>query len=96
MANAKSGKGNPASHRMSNAALKDRRKRCFNNGIKTAEARRKAQQEREKHNRELRDAGLATTWELACARRREARKNDPAVQRRARAYKNSNREEAHA
>lgn len=77
MANTKSGKGNPASHRMSNANLKARRQRSWAAGQKRKEARRAAQKARERANAELRAQGLPTPWERAqrarLVRRRDAR-----------------------
>ena len=73
----KSSKGNPATHRMSNAALKERRAASWARGRRRKEARIKAQKDREKANRERRAQGIPTPWEVAKAtrktRRRQAR-----------------------
>lgn len=64
-----SAKGNPASHRMSNAAYKDRRSRSWRNGQRRKAERIAAQRERERTNRERQARGEPTPWQVACAKR---------------------------
>lgn len=75
-------KGNPASHRMSNKALKERRARSWAQGEKRKEQRRLAQKEREYANHRRRAVGEPTPWEAAkaarAARRAAARKGKAA------------------
>ncbi len=65
MGNSASSKGNPAGHRMSNTRLKSRREQCWTRGQSRKNARRKAQDERERRNRQLRAEGKPTPWEAA-------------------------------
>jgi hypothetical protein len=64
-----SSKGNPASHRMSNAHLKDARSRRWRNGQTRKQARIDTQATHESANRKLRSAGQPTPWQVACAER---------------------------
>ena len=51
--------------RCSNERLKARRAASWTRGQAKKEERRKAQARREAHNRELRERGLPTPWEVA-------------------------------
>lgn len=82
MATNKSGKGNPASHRMGNKELKARRERCWRNGEKRKDARRAANEAQCAANREMRAAGVLTAWQAAKAVRAAYRADDPAVRAR--------------
>lgn len=62
-------KGNPASKRMGNAALKVRRSLSWQRSQRRKDERRKAQHERERANEMARAAGVATPWDLARAER---------------------------
>lgn len=74
MANSSSAKGNPASTRMGNAALKSRRAASWARGEKRKAARREAQHKREVANVQLRLAGSFTAWEWSKATRAAKRK----------------------
>lgn len=69
MANTSSSKGNPASHRMSNKVLKERRASSWRRGEDRKALRRKEQEAAERRNRERRAQGLLTPWETAKAAR---------------------------
>lgn len=86
MADNKSSKGNPASHRMSNAALKERRKKSHLSGEKRKAARREAQKLAEKRNILLLDSEKLTPWQEAKAKRAERRNADPFILRRRRIF----------
>lgn len=73
MAGNQGGKGNPASHRMSNKALKDRRAKSWNRGQKRKQERIDAQKAAAQRNKELRAQGLPTPYEVAQKARRERR-----------------------
>lgn len=72
MANTQSAKGNPASKRMQNKALKERRKRSWVRGQLRKEARVAAQERRETFNNTLRAAGIPLYGEEGKARRAAA------------------------
>jgi hypothetical protein len=65
MAGQSSNKGNPASHRMSNSKIKERRARSWLHGENRKTANRKLQETRERKNKELRAAGKPTAWQMA-------------------------------
>lgn len=69
-----SAKGNPASHRMSNAAYKARRAAAWLRGQKRKEANRAAQNERTSENKRRRANGEPTPWEKAKAQRASNRR----------------------
>lgn len=73
MASNKSAKGNPASHRMSNANLKARRQRSWKNGEERKVERRAEQQANAKRNDLTRRMGELTPWEKAGAIRKHRR-----------------------
>jgi hypothetical protein len=79
-------KGNPASKRMGNAALKARRASSWLRGQRRKAERAKAQKARQEKNASLRESGEPTPWEQAKARRAERRRLDPEVQKRAAKY----------
>jgi hypothetical protein len=74
VANTQSAKGNPASKRMGNAALKGRRAMCWARGKRRKAARVEAQEKRAAENRLRRDRGELTPWEVARAERAERRR----------------------
>jgi hypothetical protein len=67
------GKGNPASHRMSNAAYKDRRARSWIRGQRRRAERREQQEARHAANQERRKNGQPTPWQIVKQKRFEAR-----------------------
>lgn len=69
-------KGNPAHKRMGNEKLKSKRARSWKAGQERKEARRKAQDARERTNRERKATGSMTPWELAQALRRARREQE--------------------
>lgn len=73
MANTSSSKGNPASHRMSNKHLQEKRKSCWANGEKRKKVRRDLNDAAWKKNKVLRAAGDLTPWEAAKMKRRASR-----------------------
>lgn len=70
MSNQSSAKGNPASHRMSNAALKERRKSAWVRGEKRKEMRFRMQEEAHQRNLGLRKIGEMTPWQQVKDRQR--------------------------
>lgn len=62
-------KGNPAHHRMSNAALKTRRASSWGRGRARKQKHVKAQNDRENANALRRIRGEPLAWEVACAER---------------------------
>lgn len=75
MANTKSSKGNPASHRMSNKHHAAHREACWANGQRNKANRRNAQDARETANREglKADPTYLKPWERSKLARRRAR-----------------------
>ena len=73
MADAKSGKGNPAHTRMMNEKLKARRQRSWNKAQANKVSNRLANEAQAKHNKELREQGLPTPHEAQKAKRRAIR-----------------------
>jgi hypothetical protein len=73
MSGSASAKGNPASHRMSNGALKARRERSWKRSQVRKKARIDAQASRQAANKKHRAEGTPTPWQAAKAKRREAR-----------------------
>lgn len=76
-----SSKGNPASHRMSNKVLKERRASSWARGTKRAADRQAAQDEAHKNNLASLRIGEATPWQRAKAKRAWRRSQDPRVVR---------------
>jgi len=66
-------KGNPASHRMSNASLKARRERSWYSGQRRRQRNREQQRVREIANKARLTAGEPLPWEVACAERHARR-----------------------
>lgn len=83
MAQQKSAKGNPASHRMSNPKRKDRCVTAHTRRTKAAQRHRDAQNTRERANQLSTDP---KPWALAQAVRKERRAHDPAVIKRRRMF----------
>lgn len=79
---ASSSKGNPASKRMTNQNLKLRRASSWARGQERKKQRVAAQEAAHKRN----VAAGVTPWEEAVQARKERRRHDPEVRRRARAY----------
>jgi hypothetical protein len=75
-------KGNPASKRMGNQNLKARRAASWVAGEERKRARKAAQDAAHKRN----VASGAKPWDAVREARRERRRRDPQVQRRAREY----------
>lgn len=73
MANPQSSKGNPASKRMSNQALKDRRARSWKRGQDRKAQRIAFRKIAENENKVLRRNGTPTLWEKAKMKRWVAR-----------------------
>lgn len=69
MANSASAKGNPASHRMSNAKLKAKRARSYETGVKRKDENRKANEAAAARNRQFRADSERTPYEIAKLRR---------------------------
>jgi protein-arginine kinase activator protein McsA len=69
VSNTQSSKGNPASHRMSNAALKNRRARSWRDSQARKQARIEAQHQRQVANRARVKAGEMLPWAAAEAER---------------------------
>ena len=73
MAGNRAGKGNPASHRMSNANLKARRARSWARAQVKKARNRAANDERAAINKQCRAQGIPTPAEVRRAERRERR-----------------------
>lgn len=73
MASNRAGKGNPASHRMSNEKLKARRARSWARAQVKKARNRAANDERAAINRQCREQGIPTPAEVRRAERRERR-----------------------
>jgi hypothetical protein len=73
MANGNSAKGNPASHRMSNANRKAKRAERWAKARKRRDLANQANAQREQANTAARAAGEMTPWERAKAARAQKR-----------------------
>lgn len=67
------GKGNPASHRMSNAGRKARRATRWERARKRRDKANEATKQREQHNATLRADNIPTPWMVAKIMRAERR-----------------------